>query len=610
MRIVADANGRPAPAPLGTGLTRVQASLPLRLTLAGSVLSGSVDTMTGATASTDGLAGAVPPPQAGEEGYVLTGEGTWQPVPTLSYSVAVPDDSAATQTAMSISVDGDPAEAKLGSRNGDLVIRDGALDIASFGGGNGGSILGVPIFPKQARFQGHVYQEVDLTTFLTDPPNTPQEAVRIIAKSHKTDASQSAAINITNATDGTDIIQPGVYHAIQINVAAAADDADAELGGIVCFLQQRGISTTSVVAFDGSVQTMNDADGPCASLVGLNIGVKQDNLGDNAGGCGQAIGTYVRQSGVGTSGHFGPANGRNTAHLVDRPAYWDYATGTIRASVGTTVLGAGTTWTSVPKTGEAGVCSLLGKWITWTAGAVVVSKRILSVTSDTELEVSEAIASGEDVVAGTAYKILATDPWDAIIAASGIGPLTAIDLAPETGIAPSRFTGTMAVQTAMPGTPATKFGWTWDGVARFAGLKTVQASRQPPFVVTRQGATAATGIADTDPGGVKDITGATVTITPAVNCRVMIHMSADLSYVSGAGVAVIRTLVNGAALPAEILGTQWGAGARFTNATFNTTDLTAGVAYTIKLEGSVVGAGAYSVAQTHTGLSIIAVGSA
>lgn len=43
-RIEADANGRPAPAPLGTGLTAVSATPPLVLSLVGSVLTGSIDT--------------------------------------------------------------------------------------------------------------------------------------------------------------------------------------------------------------------------------------------------------------------------------------------------------------------------------------------------------------------------------------------------------------------------------------------------------------------------------------------------------------------------------------------------------------------------------------
>lgn len=47
-RITADANGRPAPAPRGTGLTAVSATPPLTLTLNGSVLTGSVD-LSGAT---------------------------------------------------------------------------------------------------------------------------------------------------------------------------------------------------------------------------------------------------------------------------------------------------------------------------------------------------------------------------------------------------------------------------------------------------------------------------------------------------------------------------------------------------------------------------------
>lgn len=42
-RITADANGRPAPAPRGTGLTAVSATSPLVLSLNGSVLSGSID---------------------------------------------------------------------------------------------------------------------------------------------------------------------------------------------------------------------------------------------------------------------------------------------------------------------------------------------------------------------------------------------------------------------------------------------------------------------------------------------------------------------------------------------------------------------------------------
>lgn len=42
--IIADRNGRPAPAPIGTGLTSVSATAPLVLTLTGSVLTGSIDT--------------------------------------------------------------------------------------------------------------------------------------------------------------------------------------------------------------------------------------------------------------------------------------------------------------------------------------------------------------------------------------------------------------------------------------------------------------------------------------------------------------------------------------------------------------------------------------
>ena len=43
-----------------------------------TVVQNNVDTMTGASSSTGGTRGLVPAPNAGQEGYYLSGDGTWK----------------------------------------------------------------------------------------------------------------------------------------------------------------------------------------------------------------------------------------------------------------------------------------------------------------------------------------------------------------------------------------------------------------------------------------------------------------------------------------------------------------------------------------------------
>lgn len=514
-------------------------------------------------------------------------------------------DTGAVQPVLAVNVAGGGAEVKLGSANGDLVILHGADRIASFGPGNGGSMYGTPIFPKQVRLFGHVYHEVDLTTFTPSLPHTPQEAVRIIAKAHKSDGSQSAAVNITNNPDGSDIVQPSVYHAIQINVSADAPSVAAELGGVVCFLKQVGATTTSIVPFDASAQVTNAATGYTANMIGINIGIKNDFLG--AVNHTNGAGAFIRQAGVGSSVHHSTSVGSMKAIWVDRPEWWDYTTGTITASAGSTIVGSGTTWTTLPKTGESGNCSLLGKWITWTAtSGTVVSKRIFSVTNNTTLVLATAIIAGETALAGTAYRIVMSDPWDYVVDASGLAASPAISLVPEARLAPSQFTGVLAVQTSDPTTPSRKYGWSWDGVMQARGVKTTQASYEPPFIIPRVSEpTNSTTLTTTTP---TDIGTATVTFTPAINCRISVAFGFDVGYTSGAGPFIGTLVVNGTTQGPQCIYYIPVAGARSSCSQTVTMDLTGGTSYTIKLQGQLASAGSYIVYPLHTGFTITAVG--
>lgn len=506
-------------------------------------------------------------------------------------------DTGVVQPFLWVSVAGGGPEVKLGSANGDLCIMDGAVRVASFGSGNGGSV-------GQSRFLGPVFQDFPVTE-----ASGLVEAFRITAASDRTTGSPLAALNITNATDGSAVTCLGVYHGLQVNIASAAPNDIAsvhELGGIVSFVKQTGVSCTSTVAFDGSAQVANDALGPVANLVGFNIGVKNDYLGAVNGT--QVYGTYVRQAGVGTSGSHGGAGGGLNAHVIDRPNFWDHTTGTIEAAAGTTIAGTATAWTTVPK-GTEGDVSLLGKWITWTSTAgPVVSKRITVVNNATTLTVTPAIAAGEVVAAGAAYRILAADPWDVALSVTGQGPTPCLNIYPDQYIAPSAFAGVMAVQTAVPGSPADKFGWTWDGVANYSALKTDHSLFQPPFVIPRVSLANVQSVrwdAATPP---VDITGVTTTFTPTVDCEVIINFGADISYTSGSGTITILCYVNGVASATKINAKQVAVGERGAYAQFATAALTAGTAYTIKLMTQASDSAIYSLAADHTGMAIMALG--
>lgn len=121
-RFIADWLGRPAPAPLGTGITSVQGTAPLRLTLAGSSILGSVDNMTGCSGMAAGLPGAVPTPAAGDQKKALLGDGTWgTPDGSLtSVTEAVAGDMSVTVTVTS----GKDTTLKVsGAADGDARIR-------------------------------------------------------------------------------------------------------------------------------------------------------------------------------------------------------------------------------------------------------------------------------------------------------------------------------------------------------------------------------------------------------------------------------------------------------------------------------------------------------
>lgn len=511
--------------------------------------------------------------------------------------IGVVSDVGSARPIVNVSVAGAAAAAKLGSLNGDLAIMDGADVVVTFGRGTGGST-------KQSRYNGPIFQDFQVTD-----ASALVEAVRLVARSNRTTGGPTATLNVTTgAADGSDVTGVYPYHPVQVNVAAKATDVRAELGGFVAFLEQHGIRTTSIVPFDSSARIANDASGPVANMVGINLGLKNDYLGDySLGNDTQASAAFARQASVGTSVKHGGNYGSFIVLRVDRPQWWDYTTGTITASAGSTITGAGgMTWTSVPKTGESGVVCLKGKWITWTAtSGTVVSKRISSVTNNTTLVLAEAIIAGETALAGTAYRIVASDPWDAVVGASGLAASPAIDLTPEDRLAPGRFAAVMAVQTADPTTPATKFGWTWDGIGKLKGLRTDQASFGPPFVTTRASASGSTTVTSTTP---TDIAGATVTFTPPVDCRVAVHFTVDAGYTSGSNPLVTTVVVNGTAQGTQAIYYIPVAGARATTSQTVTVDLTAGTSYTIKLQTFVAAAASYTVYPTHTGLVIVGVG--
>lgn len=388
-------------------------------------------------------------------------------------------DTGPVQPVLSVDVGGGGAELKLATANGDLVLMDGAARVASIGSGNGGSA-------KQIRHFGPFFQDYEVTA-----ASGLGEAHRIVAKSHSAAGTPVVALNITNdVSGGGDVTTAGVYHGIQVNIGATAPGVGAELGGIVSFVRQKGVTSTSTIAYDGSVTIAPSAAGPSANVVGFNIGMKNDYAG--AVNTSLVAGTFVRQAGVGTSGRHGAGTGKLYGHLLDRPAYWDYSTGTIEAVVGPNVAGSSTVWTNVPKEG-GDTCSLLGKWICWTAtsGKKVV-KQITAVVSDTSLTVTPAIGASETVAAGAAYKILTVDPWDSAFSASGLGPSPAMSFAAEALLPPTQFAGIMAVETADPTTPATKWGWTWDGVAKFSAIDGVSSGTYAPTLTGVANVAAAT----------------------------------------------------------------------------------------------------------------------
>lgn len=353
----------------------------------------------------------------------------------------------------------------------DLALYCAGTKIAQFGPGTSGQ--------PQARWHGPHYQNFQVTD-----ASGLVEAFRIQATTNRTTGSPITALNVVNNPDGSEITCHGVYHGVNVNIAAQGPVTAAELGGVVSFVNQLGsASTTSTVAFDGSASVGNSAGNFTAGLVGINLGIKNDCLIDGVNGT-QGMGTYTRQAGVGTGETYSGGTGKLYAHRVDRAIYWDWTQGTITAPAGTTVTGSGTGWTDVPKdlvdgslpwpgshSNHASHCSLLGKWICWTAtSGTKVAKRITAVGGDTTLTVTPAIGAGETVGAGASYRIISSNPWDVVLYAEGCGASPAIDIIPEAYLAPPAFAGIMAVQTSDPTTPATKWGWTWDGNAYFNNL--------------------------------------------------------------------------------------------------------------------------------------------
>jgi hypothetical protein len=98
--IIADRNGRPAPAPIGTGITSVSATAPLILTLTGSVLTGSIDT------------GALPARTRVEKNGTLVGvRGTLNLIEGANVTLTVVDDAVNDEIDVTVEAADNPSPA-------------------------------------------------------------------------------------------------------------------------------------------------------------------------------------------------------------------------------------------------------------------------------------------------------------------------------------------------------------------------------------------------------------------------------------------------------------------------------------------------------------------
>lgn len=118
------------------------------------------------------------------------------------------------------------------------------------------------------------------------------------------------------------------------------------------------------------------------------------------------------------------------------------------------------------------------------------------------------------------------------------------------------------------------------------------ATRWTPWIEARIASSADVSITSTT---VVDITGATITFTPLIDCLLLVTFVFDVgltTFVAASDVFIGSIWSNGVAFGGTVLAQAPAAGIRYTLSQVATLALTGGTAYTIKLRGQrSVGAG-------------------